>query len=462
MKRIVLPVLLLIFMSVLVSAQSLEIEKIEKSSTIITEIGNPIEYTLRITNNGTTSEFEIYTFAGFTMTPEDKFTINSGETINIGVKAYANEDILETTKGSFVIEYQIRNSANEITKDKLRVNIIDLEDLLEIIVEDITPQQETAEISVRNKENLQLNDISISIISPFFESENIMTISPKETKKITIELNKEKQSKLIAGNYVSTVDIEFQEEKTQTFIPFNYLEKEGLAVYTNTEGVIIRETTIEKKNTGNTALEATAIKKLNLFSRLFTTFSEKPISSSKNGFFVEYVWQKELAPGESLKIVTKTNYTLPFIIMILIILVVLAVKIYLETTLNLKKHVSLVKTKGSEFALRVVINVKAKKHLDNIQIIDRIPQMAKLYDKFGIKPDKMDPQTRRIFWNIKSLNAGEERVFSYIIYSKIKIVGKFELPAATAIYEKDGKTHEVYSNTTNFATETVESDKDIF
>ena len=59
-------------------------------------------------------------------------------------------------------------------------------------------------------------------------------------------------------------------------------------------------------------------------------------------------------------------------------------------------------------------------------------------------------------WHIKRLNSGEERVFTYIIYSKINIIGKFELPAAHATFEKDGKHDKVYSNRAYFMAESSE------
>ena len=122
----------------------------------------------------------------------------------------------------------------------------------------------------------------------------------------------------------------------------------------------------------------------------------------------------------------------------------------------MNKKVCLVKTKGGEFALKVSINVKARKHIDNIQVVDRLPMMTKLYEKFGRHPDRIDEASKRLFWNIPRLNKSEERIFSYIIYSKVRAIGRFELPPAMAIFEKDGEQHEVLSNRAFFVSETSE------
>ena len=46
----------------------------------------------------------------------------------------------------------------------------------------------------------------------------------------------------------------------------------------------------------------------------------------------------------------------------------------------------------------------------------------------------------------ENLNAGEERVLSYIMYSKLAIFGEFKLKPAKGIYEKDEKIYETKSN----------------
>jgi len=51
------------------------------------------------------------------------------------------------------------------------------------------------------------------------------------------------------------------------------------------------------------------------------------------------------------------------------------------------------------------------------------------------------------------MQPGESRVISYIIYSKVGVLGKFALPTATAIYEKDGNIHEAESNHAFFIAE---------
>ena len=79
--------------------------------------------------------------------------------------------------------------------------------------------------------------------------------------------------------------------------------------------------------------------------------------------------------------------------------------------------------------------------------------MTKLYDKFDHKANKVDGATGKLLWHINHLNKGEERIFSYIVYSKMQTVGRFELPQAMATFDHEGKKHEIFSNKAFFVSE---------
>jgi hypothetical protein len=117
----------------------------------------------------------------------------------------------------------------------------------------------------------------------------------------------------------------------------------------------------------------------------------------------------------------------------------------------LSKRVYHVKTKGGEFALKVMLHIKARSSVDNIEIYDRIPGAMKLFEKAGM-PHKIDGMGR-LTWKIDRLNGGEDRIFSYIIYSPIRIVGRLELSPAVVHFAKGGKSKYISSNRTYFMSE---------
>ena len=125
-----------------------------------------------------------------------------------------------------------------------------------------------------------------------------------------------------------------------------------------------------------------------------------------------------------------------------------------RSNLSLRKKVTFVKAKGGEFALKVSVIINARKHVERVNVIDRLPFLAKLHERFGgEKPSKIDMKNRRLEWSFDRLEAGESRIVSYIIYSKVGVLGKFALPTATAVYEREGEVHESESNHAFFIAE---------
>ena len=150
----------------------------------------------------------------------------------------------------------------------------------------------------------------------------------------------------------------------------------------------------------------------------------------------------------------KTNWLFPFILLLLVVAIVVLVKKYTGTSVILRKRVSFVRAKGGEFALKVSIATQARKHVERVNLIDRLPPLVKLHEKFlGEQPTRTDEKNRRLEWNFDSMQPGEIRIVSYIIYSKVGVFGKFELPISTAIFEREGEIHEVESNKAFFVSE---------
>ena len=125
-----------------------------------------------------------------------------------------------------------------------------------------------------------------------------------------------------------------------------------------------------------------------------------------------------------------------------------------KTNLVMRKKVSFVRAKGGEFALKVSVFVNAKKYIERVTITDRIPYMVKLHERFGVEqPKRFSEKDRKIEWEFEKLETGEVRVLSYIIYSKVGVLGKFALPPATAVYDREGEIHESQSNKAFFLAE---------
>ncbi|MCH8945511.1 MAG: hypothetical protein IIA85_01150 [Nanoarchaeota archaeon] len=457
MKKIL--ILLALVLSILPSilAINLDIEEKSSSNVIIPEINQPAIFNLKITNLGSSDNFQFYNLLGFSMAPKGTVLINSGEAKDIQLIIFPRED--SDYRGFQTFKYFIRSEdTTEISQD-LTVKIINLKDAFEIGAEELNPESNSFEVYIHNKENLNFSEIDVKFSSAFFDFEEKFSLGTNERKNFDVQLNKEDFKKLLAGFYTLNSEISVDDVVINLKSVIKFVEKDILTTSKKYYGFIINTQIIEKKNEGNVIIKTETVIRKNIISRLFTTFSPEPDVVDRQKTQIYYTWSREILPGETLEIKVKTNWLFPLVIILFIILVVVLAKQYKKTNLVLKKRVSFVKAKGGEFALKVSLVIHAKSHIERVNIVDSFPSLVKIYERFGVeKPTRINEKNRRIEWDFGVLEEGETRIVSYIVYSRVGILGKFALPRATGIYEKDGKIHETQSNKTFFIAEQREKD----
>ncbi|HLF53740.1 MAG TPA: hypothetical protein VI544_01035 [Candidatus Nanoarchaeia archaeon] len=447
---ILLGLLLIISLMGSVSALNLEVEEIEKTPVVISELEDPAVFDFVIDNKGSGQDIEIYSLVGALFEPKGTFYLPSGES-TIEVKVYPGQSA-RAKDGNYAFEYQIKGEGADIFKDQLTIKIVKLKDVLKIEPQSIYYGDLKAAIKVRNVQNIAISDANLDINSVFFDGSEKISLGPFESTEISLPIKTANIRDLAAGPYVVEYDLEIGGENAKIENTVSYQERKNIATEKTKSGWIIRAVTITKTNEGNLAVSDRIEVKKNILTRLFTSFSNSPLSSERRGLFVYYMWERDLNPAESWSVEVRTNYTLPFALILLILFSAGAVYVYSRTALVVGKRCSFVRTKGGEFALKITLQVKARKPIDNIELFDRIPMATKLYTKTGM-PHKFDERLGRLSWKIDRLNSGEERIFSYIIYSTIRIVGRLELSPATAHFVQDGKPTYVHSNRTYFVSD---------
>ena len=105
------------------------------------------------------------------------------------------------------------------------------------------------------------------------------------------------------------------------------------------------------------------------------------------------------------------------------------------------------KLEGGISELKIVINIKNRgnKPLRDITIIDKIPNIADVEKELYIgtlQPVKILKHENKgsiVKWIIDDLGAGEERVISYRIKSRLSILGDFNLPSTSVRFKFRGK-----------------------
>ena len=455
MKKLVF--LSLVFLQVLILlpnilAIDLEVGKISQNEVLIADLESPVAvFDINITNNGPSGNFEFYNLAGFSMSPT-KITLNSGETKEIQLSLAPIGKISQ--RGFYTIPYFIRAADTSEIEESFTFKIIELREAFEVGSGDVDPESQSLDIFIKNLEDFDFGDVNVKFSSAFFNIEEDFVIGPRETKRIPVQLNQEDFKSLMAGFYTLEADLTALGRETSVEGVIRFVEKDILTTTKKDYGFLINTQIIEKTNEGNTITASETVIKKNLISRLFTSFSPTPDIVERDGFSVYYSWTRDINPGATLEIEVKTNWLFPLILILFVVAIVVFVRRYTGTNLVLRKRVSFVRAKGGEFALKVSVSAHARQRVERVNLVERLPPLVSLHEKFlGEQPTRVDSKNRRIEWNFEKMEAGEVKIVSYIVYSRVGVVGKFALPTATAIFEKDEQIKEVESNRAFFIAE---------
>jgi hypothetical protein len=417
---------------------------------IIPELNHPAVVQLSI-SDANSGLYNTYTLTDVEISPKDFFNIKSGENI-VDLLIYPTEAL--TIRGYYSFTYYVREDRTSTNhEDKIVVNIVDLKDAFEISSEANMPDDNTVTFFVKNKVKADLKDLNADFSTSFFTLQDQKFDLDAGAIKV-FEVNVKDLKKIEAGSYILNANFDVVKGSGNVEGKVYLGEKQGIETKHDSEGFIIRTDSVTKTNVGNVGQEVTMMIKRNAFTRLLTTFNFEPTGVDRDGWDVTYVWSKELGPAESFTLEAKTNYVFPLLVVIALILLTGAFKKFYTKKVEVTKSVSPVRTRGGQFALRVKLRVKAMDSVQNLSVVDKVPAVVKVHELFdGIKPNKIDTVNRRIEWNLGNLEAGEERVFSYLVFSRVGVVGRFALPEAVALFEKGSEIHETRSNIVYFLSE---------
>ncbi len=446
-------VLLSLALCLSIISANLDIKKEAISSVAIKDTNTPAIYKMSITNNGAADDFTLASLAGIDIQPNESFYIDSGETKEILMKVTPKIP-LKISPDYFSFEYTITGKRTASQTDEVILTYVKLKDAFDISVSDITPDSDKAIVSITNKAGLALENVKLDFSSLFFTQSKTVSFDANEEKIVEVAIDKEKMSQLLAGPYIITLNILIDDKEDSTTTIMNFKEQAGIKTLESSEGVFFHRYEVQKINQGNTKADVAIVVTKNWFPALFTSFNQAADKKELSGLSINYIFRENLTPGQTLDVIAKTNWWILIAIIIILVILYNLIDKYLKNKLVVRKTVSLVRTKGGEFALRVSIKVKARDFVEKIRIYDRLPPMVKVFEKYGsINPDKIDTANRRLEWNVQAMGKGEERIMSYIIYSKIGVVGRFELPSVHAVYEYNGKIKEADSNRAFFKNE---------
>ncbi len=432
-------------------------EVIEVSSEA--EAGSNAEYYINLTNLQLEKDAFRVAYDSLSIAPFSDFAKNiiiepsqlkleSGQSGLFHVVIKVSDNIKEDRN------YESLLIASSLTKPKaekqitLKTYVVSPEDLILIfpdIPQQVIPGEETQIIiRLKNRANILLKNYEVLVTSdlPQLYKNFVTDFLPKEEIVETLTIKPPKS--IPPGDYVVTVKVYDIASKTRGSYSsaFSIPQNENLLEQKEEDsGFLSKKTKITKKNEGNVKTEMIIKSKIGFFSRLFTR--AKPEPEVKDG---AYIWKQELKPGEEFFIEYTTSYKPIFYGLLIIAIATFTMNFLIDRSVLIRKRIYRIKrTEDGLSELKILIHIKngRSEEVSNVRIIDVLPNTMGSPEDFGtLKPNIIQKGTKgeRFIWEIDKLAPHEERIFSYKVKSKLKLIGETQLPPCMIQYQtKNGK-----------------------
>jgi hypothetical protein len=321
---------------------------------------------------------------------------------------------------------------------------------------EIDPRKELKiNLRLRNRNALNITTMYINIDGELFEKTIKDSLLPQQEKIIQVPFKLNKSVK--PGDYDLNVEVII---KNQTYASLD--ETYSIISYSDVEinqkkkrEFLKTEQEISLENKGNSkTLKVLELEK-NFFERLFVSSDlDYEVKTNEQDKAV-IAWEFELEPNEKVIINLTSNYRL---LLVSAILLALAIYLYysLRSKIIVKKKANILHSKDantSKLKIRLFVKNRSSKKLHDIEIIERVSKLTHLLeDKHELgsaKPSKVIKGKRStiIKWNLDHVEPHEERIITYKLESKLKLVGSVQFPRTIIKYKDDeGKLLRSHSN----------------
>lgn len=303
----------------------------------------------------------------------------------------------------------------------------------------IDPREEfKIKIVLNNQNVLDYENLTIKIESNLFRDELHVPLGPREDKTVEIikrmdGMTPPQKDRLVIAIFkddrmiVSPIVKEFEIKE--------YLHQENLKEEQSflkiRKGIKLTSNNPDYK--GSVKIPTTALQSL-----LLSTSPRAEIL--REGEKQYLVWDVKLGKDNTLNIYMTKNYR-PIVIIILAAIAAVILYFVFRSPLVVRKSVANIgMSEGGISEAKVVVRVKNRSaaQIANIEVMDNLPHIAHVEKELAIgsmQPHAILKHPKRgvmIRWAIETLEAGDERVLSYRMKSRLSILGEFNLPSATA------------------------------
>ena len=308
-------------------------------------------------------------------------------------------------------------------------------------------------LQLKNRNPLNITGLTIKVSSPHFDAEEITNLGPlsEKTRDITgltlHPLTAPGEADVIiqliyAENVIGQVTKNY---KIKEYTQIKQDVKERSFFFKNTKDVVIT-------NNGNVKNTAVVSVPTSLIKSLFVSATLPYQTIVKDGERV-LLWNIPLSSDESATFTYTENYRILILLVLLALAGGISYFILRSPVVSIKEAVAIAHPEGiSDIKVRIFIKNRSSRIIQGIRVTDKVPSLAEVVksDSMGtIAPTKVavsEKQGTLLRWDLEVLEPYEERVITYKIKSKLKIIGRMKLPNAKIHYVHNSKERVVYSN----------------
>ena len=308
------------------------------------------------------------------------------------------------------------------------------------IPEKIDPRNYASiKITLSNQNIINYSNITIKVDSGLFHDELHYPLGPNDDKTVEIiksfdAMTPPKKDSIVVGVF---------NDGKALIIP---LEKEfEITEYSTREDILAEESFLKirkgvKLSSNNPSFEGTVKIEVGSMKGLFT--SSYPKAESVKEYGKQFlVWHVRLGKGKTASVYTIENYR-PIVVIAALIIICIVLYFLFRSPIVVSKGISNVAmTDGGISDAKIFVRVKnrSSSQINGIEVIDNAPHIAHVEKEpssiGSMQPHAVLKHPKKgvlIKWNIDSIEAGDERVLSYKMQSRLAILGELNLPAATA------------------------------
>ncbi|MFH1972860.1 MAG: hypothetical protein ABIJ18_05275 [archaeon] len=452
MKKILLISLILILSIFCVSGS--ELAFVEESSTTIVEPGEIGEYNLELTNLGSQElqvQIKADPFAGlpstyieYVMVDPDVVVIKGHESVDVNVKIKVKDSAITQKRYRTYITATALNVEGIEEKYNLQVFAKEPDKKISMYLKEYPEVIEPGNdfrvvLSLDNNIPESLSNVNIYVSSELFDEHEVIQLF--ESQEREVEYSFPIDSSAEPGSYDLSVRV-FYEEEMQGVEEVEFtigLLSDVSETVEDVDKFLLREIKVTKINNGNYVVGDGYDLELGKIERYFARYSLRPTYKDDYGSH----WSINLEPGEEKTISIRIDYRPVAISLLVVIVFVLLMWYWMSKGVILKKEVFKLRQTSegiSDFKILLHVKNNTNKTVKNLLLIEMLPRVINPLPRFGtLRPNNVQKGEKgvRMIWRIPELLKGEERIISYDVEAKMKIIGQFMLPQAIVKY----KTH---------------------